>query len=142
VEKSDRAHRRLVVPNSLKRQVIFRAHGLTHQGYKRTLRLISSRYYWARMVEEITRWCGCCLVCRKRKTSRPWGDGVPKTMSCNRPMERIAMDLIGRFKKSDGNEYVLTMIDVFSRFTITVPITNKEPATIANAIFQHLICVF
>jgi hypothetical protein len=57
-------------------------------------------------------------------------------------MERIAMDLIGRFKKSDGNEYVLTMIDVFSRFTITVPIANKEPATIANAIFQHLICVF
>ena len=52
------------------------------------------------------------------------------------------MDLIGRFKKSDGNEYVLTMIDVFSRFTITVPIANKEPATIANAIFQHLICVF
>lgn len=57
-------------------------------------------------------------------------------------MERIAMDLIGKFKKSEGHEYVLTMIDTFSRFTIVVPIPDKLPATIANAIFKHLICVF
>ena len=141
-EKSERSLKRLVVPDSLKRHIIFRAHGLIHQGSKRTLRLINSRYYWARMTEDITRWCGCCLVCRKRKTTRPWGDGVPKTMSCDRPMQRIAMDLIGKFKKSDDHEYVLTMIDVFTRFTITVPIANKQPSTIGNAIFQHLICVF
>jgi len=52
------------------------------------------------------------------------------------------MDLIGKFKKSEGFEYVLTMIDVFTRFTIVVPIKNKQAATIAEAIHKHLICVF
>jgi len=142
IDKRDRVTRRLVVPAALKRMIINHAHGLTHAGSKRTLRSISTRYYWSDMVKEITRWCGCCLVCRKRKTTRPWGDGVPKTMSCTRPLQRIAMDLIGKFRKSGGNEYVLTMIDVFSRFTISVPIPNKQPKTIALAIFKHLICVF
>jgi hypothetical protein len=82
IDKSDRTLRRLVVPRSLKRSIINQAHGITHAGAKRTLRLISARYHWTGMVEEITRWCACCLVCRRRKTSRPWGDGIPKTMSC------------------------------------------------------------
>ena len=141
-DKKDRALRRLVVPTSLKRQIINQAHGMHHAGGKRTLRLIACRYQWDKMNEEITRWCGSCLVCRKRKTSRPWGDGVPKTMSCTRPLQRVAMDLVGRYCESEGNRYVLTMIDVFTRFTVTVPITDKQPRTIAQAIFKHLICVF
>ena len=52
------------------------------------------------------------------------------------------MDLIGNFKQSRGNEYVLTMIDVFSRFVLTVPIPNKQPKTVAQAVFTNLICVF
>jgi len=142
IDKQDRTLRRLVVPESLKRFIIQRAHGLTHSGAKRTLRQISARYHWTGMVEEITRWCACCLICRKRKTSRPWGDGIPKTMSCVRPLQRVACDLLGNFAASDGHTFILTMIDVFTRFTLAVPIPNKQPATIAQAIFDRLICVF
>jgi exodeoxyribonuclease III len=141
IDKIDRTLQRLVVPNSLKRSVIQRAHGLVHSGVKRTLRMISARYFWSNMVEDITRWCSCCLICRKRKTTRPWGDGIPKTMPCTRVLQRVAMDLMGKLSNSNDNYYILTMIDVYSRFVMTIPLPNKIPATIAKAIFNHLICV-
>jgi hypothetical protein len=52
------------------------------------------------------------------------------------------MDLIGKYSDSKGHAYVLTAIDVFTRFVVLVPIPDKQPQSIATAIFRHIICIF
>jgi len=105
MDKKYRSHRRLVVPQALKAFVLRQAHGMIHMGSKRTSHIITGRYYWDGMVADILQWCSSCLVCRKRKTCRPLNAGIPKTMSCDRPFQRISLDLIGKFQKSGTNTH-------------------------------------
>jgi len=53
----------------------------------------------------------------------------------NGPMNRLAIDLTGKHPRSvQVHVYILTVIDVFSRFLIAVPLRNKEAKTVATAL--------
>ena len=60
------------------------------------------------------------------------------------PMEFICMDLVGPIHppSSRGNKYVLTVIDMLTGFTITVPIKNKNAETICEAYRDNVYCIF
>jgi transposase InsO family protein len=56
------------------------------------------------------------------------------------PFERIAMDVVGPFPKSDnGNKYVLVVMDYFSKWPEAYPLPNQETRTIADAVVQNWI---
>lgn len=63
----------LVVPNSLRRHLLYAHHNapLTggHRGRDATLAALRSRYYWPGMVRDTSRWVKKCVACAKRKTS-------------------------------------------------------------------------
>ena len=138
----NRSPLRLVIPDSLKAHMLTRAHSDCHLGRKKTLELLSARYYWDGMPRDVSDWVAACLVCRKRKTPRPIHAGLPKSMCFDYPWHTVSIDLVGPYNDSSGSEYVVTMIDCFSRYVIVVPIPNKEPHSVAKAIYEHLICVF
>jgi hypothetical protein len=49
----------------------------------------------------------------------------------------MAVDLAGPFpEKSDGNLFLLILVDVCTRFVILEPIPNKEAITICNVLFK------
>ena len=57
------------------------------------------------------------------------------------PGERLAMDVVGPFPKSDqGNKYVLIISDYFTRWTEAYPIPNQEAVTIAETLVMEYIC--
>ena len=57
------------------------------------------------------------------------------------PGERLAMDVVGPFPKSDqGNKYVLIISDYFTRWTEAYPIPNQEAVTIAETLVKEYIC--
>ena len=60
------------------------------------------------------------------------------------PMELICMDLVGPIHppSSQGNKYILTVIDMLTGFTMVVPIPNKSSETICNAYRDHIYCIF
>ena len=52
------------------------------------------------------------------------------------------MDLIGPLPRSHkGNQYILTVIDSFSRFARCVAIKDKKMHTVARAMVHELFCV-
>lgn len=138
--------KRIVVPQSLKAFVIRNYHGLpltAHQGRDRVLDMMGSRFWWRGMTKDINRWIGCCLACRKRKTCRDRAAGVRRTMCSPYPWHTAAVDIMGgkRFVSSRGNVYIMTIIDTFSRWPICVPIRDKTPEVVAEALFENLLCV-
>ena len=63
---------RLVIPQSLQRQVIEAVHlsGIgAHMGMKRTAALLRSRFAWNGMVSQTRRFIGSCDICLRAKTS-------------------------------------------------------------------------
>ena len=50
-----------------------------------------------------------------------------------KPFQRIAMDIIGPFLRSNnGNKYILTICDYAMRYVEAIPIPNTEAITIAK----------
>ena len=55
----------------------------------------------------------------------------------------VGIDLIGPFRETVGTcyKYVLTIVDFFTHYTITIPIPNKAAKTVAKALFNHVLAV-
>jgi transposase InsO family protein len=59
------------------------------------------------------------------------------------PMGRLTIDLPGQHPKSSGGHiYILTVVDVFGRFLIAVPLRDMTARAVADALFRHVFCKF
>jgi transposase InsO family protein len=69
--------------------------------------------------------------------------GLTHPMLAERPWEVWAFDLVGPLPETEeGNAYLLTAVDVFSRYPLAIPVANKSIKTIATALHKHLVTVF
>lgn len=58
-------------------------------------------------------------------------------------MEKISLDIVGPLPKTKtGNEYILTMQCLFSKFSMGAASPNTLTSTIADAFIQKCICLF
>ena len=58
------------------------------------------------------------------------------------PFQIWQVDLFGPFPiTQQGNTYIFTAIDMFSKFLFTLPIPNSDSLTVSQAIFQ-VVCTF
>ena len=134
------------VPKALRQSVLYSFHGLpalAHLGLDKTYPLLSSRFYWPGIKLSLKKWIKSCLVCARRKWSRPSRQG----MTCKMPQyphcfHTVHYDLVGPLEETvNGNKYLLTAVDPFSGYPIAVPIPNKTAVTVAKALLEHVIWV-
>ena len=92
------------------------------------------------MRNDIARWIRSCLVCKKRKTTRPLL-ATPMGTICRAPypFHTLCIDLV--IAEGTDTSCVLTCLDLFSRYVILVPLAKKDAGTVADAIFSHIFCV-
>jgi len=137
----------IVVPESLRAFILRRHHGLPisgHCGVKKVLAKLRARFWWRHLARDVKRWISACLVCRRRKTPRPRNAGTP-AISCRsrHPGHTVAIDLVGPAEDTlNGNKYILTMMDLFTRWVVAVPIPSKDAHVIAHAIHSHWFCKY
>jgi len=136
----------IVVPDCLKAGVLRNYHGLpisTHQGRTRTIAQITRRFYWKKMHKDIGAWIKACRVCELRKTPRAANDGGSGVV-CKEtgPWSTVAMDIVetGSAPTSEGYRYILTAMDIYSRWAITVPLETKKAHEVAEAIMNQILC--
>src|SRR5271170_3511038 len=67
--------------------------------------------------------------------------GITEAVFATFPNQTIAIDIVGPLNEtSAGNFWILTMIDVFTRWPVAIPIANRESKLIMQTIFDHWIC--
>ena len=82
--------------------------------------------------EEISEWMGNQKLVQLYKQTR--GGGVSNSFQATAPFQNLSMDLIDWVNKPAKNYgYVLIVIDNFSRYMFTRPLTNKTPPVVAKA---------
>ena len=96
------------------------------------------------MDQFIDLWIKTCPVCLSTKRKHPTTLVVPQgTITATRTWELVTIDLWDAGVLSGrGHKYVLTVLDVFSKFAFAIPIKNKKATTIASKLHKHIFSIF
>ena len=129
-----RRRKQLVVPQSRQGEILLESHDAGHPGYIRTLAKIREAFYWPSMVKDVSRHLKNCTICKAVKSAK--GRKAPlKPLVVSKPLETISMDVVGPLPVSNqGNKYIITMMDLFSRWPAAYPVADMTAETVVRCI--------
>ena len=135
---------RILVPKGRRKAVLELAHThmlAGHFGRKKTFTRLSAKFLWPRMwleVKEYVRSCGGCqLASRKDKARAPLQPLQVET----EPFHKVAFDIVGPLpKSSSGFRYILTMMDLYSKFPAAVPLKRVDNFSVLEAMMSVFAC--
>ncbi|KAK7909570.1 hypothetical protein WMY93_014254 [Mugilogobius chulae] len=133
----------LVVPENMKALIYKHLHeDMGHLGADRVVALARERFFWPKMRRDIehhvTSVC-CCLKSKKpnRVTRTPI-----QSMETSAPFEMICIDFLHLEKSSGGEEYILVLVDHFSKYAQAYATRDKSGKTVAKRLFEDFILRF
>lgn len=94
------------------------------------------------MFKAINGWAQCCLCCQLSKTSRHTKLLQQHIDDPGGRFEHIHMDIVDPLSDPQGYQYVLTMMNRFTRWSKAVPIKNLSLEKVADTFFAARISRF
>lgn len=136
--------KQLFVPQSLKRDFFIAMHDTPsagHLGINHTIHRMSKRYWWPKMVSDAHMYVASCAECLKRNIAPQQSIRMPVTPEDIPSLfERLAVDVQGEFKKTPrGNRFIVTFIDLHSRWIEAFAVTNIKAKTIAQLFVSQIL---
>ncbi|GBN40791.1 Transposon Tf2-6 polyprotein [Araneus ventricosus] len=128
---------RIVIPKSLIKVCIETAHA-PHFGVRKTFEFIRHKYQWKGMFLDTKNFCEHCEKCleNKPKAKLTQTQMIPKRNLA--PGQCIAIDVVGKLPRStDNKNFILTIIDHYSRYLEAYPLQNITSRTIINCLNKY-----
>ena len=114
-----------------------------HQGVDKMSNNISHYAYWPAMRQDIKKYCGECDSCHSSKIKREKAQGKIQQFPATKPFQQIAIDIVGYLPTTnEGNRYLLTIIDGFTRFVTAIPLKSISAVAVARAFVNHWIYIY
>ena len=110
-----------------------------HPGVKRTMFVISRRFWWPAMEPEVQEYIEARSVCTRNKTSSKACTGLFHPLPIpSRPWSDISLDFVTGLPVTQGNTTVLTVVNHFSKIHRITKITIRQETAEAmmNQIFR------
>ena len=107
-----------------------------HPGVDRTLDLIRERFYWPRMQEEVEHFIAHVCECLKRRRPQKPTRAPLVSIVMAHPFELVSMDFLHLETCKGGYEYILVLIDHYTRFAPAYATKDKSAKTVAQKVFN------
>ena len=129
---------RPLVPKSMRRAVFQHFLSSSHPGIKSGTKSIGRLMVWRDMRKDIRQWTKECQACARSKVIRRNRANVeavtPPPREC---FTHVYLDIIGPLGLSNGHNYVMTVIDRFSRFFQAVPLVGITAEECVDGFIRH-----
>lgn len=145
VDDSESEEPQLVVPESLRSQVMYECHDsptAAHSGIQRTIHRIAQHFYFPGMRRYVTEYLKTCTECQRYKSSNLKPPGLLQTPVPAQRFEVIAVDLFGPLPKGPQNErWILIVEDIASKwvelFALTEATAENCSKTLVSEVFMR-----
>ena len=133
--------KQLLVPTEYRRAVLKVAHAdptAAHGGARKTYLKIIRNFYWPNITRDIKEFVQRCLPCQVvHKTAKTNKAPMITTPIISQPFSQLAIDVVGPIDKSKkGNSYILTVLDMATRYADAIPIPSIEAKRIATELMK------
>jgi transposase InsO family protein len=133
---------RLVIPETIVNRLIRDHHDakhVAHAGVKKKQQWMRLRYYWPNLHRDVENYVLNCDQCARLKMGRATIAPMGNLPEAREPGEVASIDITGPYAISNkGNRYLLTYIDLFSKWAEAVPLPDQEATTVANALVMQI----
>ena len=134
----------VVLPREYRSDFIRLVHtGMTggHFGRQKTEEQVQRRAYWPRWRSDVDWELKKCVNCAQYHRSKPPRQTPLHPFNAGEPFEVLAVDVTGRHPKSLlGNEYIITVSCLFSRWAEAFPVRNHTAPTVAKVLVEQVFC--
>ena len=130
----------IIIPKSYQSEILSLAHDTPlsgHLGINKTLQKVTTHFYWPGVRKDVVQFCKTCHTCQI--VGKP-NQVIPKAPlksipAFKEPFSRVMIDCVGPLPKTQkGNQYLLTIMCVSTRFPEAIPLRNIKPKTIVQAL--------
>ncbi|CAC5391987.1 unnamed protein product [Mytilus coruscus] len=134
-------HYQIVIPEALINTVLKVVHDSPlggHCGINNTLDRPKEHFFFPRMGKIIPEYVQSCHLFQIRKVSnKKTKQEIVSFPTPAEPFQVWQMDLCGPYPLSvNGNIYVFTAVDMFTKLLFTYPLRNKDAITVCEAIYR------
>ena len=125
---------RSVVPASFSR-IFDLFQGLSHTSIRSTKKIVSIKFVWPHMNNQVGIWAKTCIPCQTAKTVRH-SKTIPAHIPIpDRKFDHSHVDIVGLLPPSQGFQYLFTVVDRTTRWAEVIPLKD----TTAESCIQALI---
>ena len=120
--------------------------GGAHQAAKATSVNVIQRFFWPDIKRDVRLYVACCPTCERfLRLGRNPRAGL-HSMAVGGRGDCVSIDIVGGKgslpEDFRGNNYILTILDYFTRYAIAIPLSDQSSFVIISAIFGNLITVY
>ena len=133
---------RLYVPKKTRMEVLSATHAVAHQSALKMFAALKDRYWWPSIRRDIAQYASTCEDCLRTKTVVKKPHVAMQLFPAAARFELVHIDILGGRSSlpttETGQKYILNIIDHFTRYCVSVPLSDQKAETVTDAFVKTL----